>query len=251
MKQIIRLDYKSLRNEAHVELHETADTIIVRNNPQTLGIAALYDEYKPLLDAEVSLLDVIRKSGYTDEIKEADHRRDMLFRGFADAVKSALNHFDSAKREAARRIEIVLNNYGNIAAKTLDQETAAIDDLQRELGGGEYPALVDSLALADWLVQLDAENQTFKTLMMARYGETSLRPTTRMKAARKNTDAAFRNIIDRIEALATVNGVAQYEPFIRELNAVIERYKNILAAEAGRRKKESKNENENKNENPL
>jgi ethanolamine utilization cobalamin adenosyltransferase len=72
--------------------------------------------------------------------------------------------------------------------------------------------------------------------MMARYGETSQRPTSSMKVARKNTDTAFRSIIDQIEALATVNGLAPYEPFIRELNAVIERYKNILAAEAGRRK---------------
>jgi hypothetical protein len=80
---------------------------------------------------------------------------------FADAVKSGLNHFDPAKREAARRIEIVLDNYGNIAAKALDQETAAIDDLLRELRSGDYPALVDSLALADWLVQLDVENRTF------------------------------------------------------------------------------------------
>jgi hypothetical protein len=236
MKAIIRIDYAHLRNEAHVEFHETADTMIVRYNPAALGISVPYGEYKPLLDTEVSLLDIIRKSGYTGEIDGSDHRRDTLFRGFADAVKSGLNHFDTAKREAARRIEIVLNNYGNIAVKPLDQETAAIDDLLRELRSGEYPVLVDSLALADWLVQLDAENQTFKALMMARYGETSQRPATRMRAARKNVDAAFRGIIDHIEALATVNGLAPYEPFIRELNAVIERYKNILAAEAGRRK---------------
>ncbi|MDR1866409.1 MAG: DUF6261 family protein [Bacteroidales bacterium] len=242
MKVIIRINYTHLRNDAHVELHETADAMMVRYNPATLGIDVLYGEYKPLLNAELSLLNVLRKSSYTGEIKEADHRRDMLFRGFADAVKSGLNHFDPAKREAAHRIDIVLDNYGNIAAKALDQETAAIDDLLRELRSGDYPALVDSLALTDWLVQLDAENQTFKTLMLARYGETSQRPTTRMKAARKNTDAAFRNIIDRLEALATVNGITLYEPFIRELNALLERYRNIMAAGAGRRKKESKDE---------
>jgi hypothetical protein len=247
MKAVIRIDYAHLRNEAHVELHETADTIIVRHNPAALGIAVQYGEYKPHLDTEVSLLDVIRKSGYTGELDGSDHRRDTLVRGFSDAVKSGLNHFDPAKREAARRIEIVLNSYGNIAAKALDQETAAIDDLLRELRSGEYPALVDSLALTDWLTQLDAENRTFKRLMMARYGETSQRPTTRMKAARKNTDAAFRGIIDQIEALATVNGMAQYEAFIRELNAILERYKNILAAEAGRRKSIKNYSDENRN----
>jgi hypothetical protein len=239
MKYFLRLDFNSLRNEAHVEFHETADTLIVRHNPAALGITEQYGEYKPVIETEVSLLDILRKSGYTGELDGSDHRRDGLFRGIADYVKSGLNHFDPVKREAARRIEIVLENYGNIAAKTLDQETAAIDDLLRELRDGDYPALVNSFGLGEWLVQLDAENQTFKTLMFARYGETSQRPSTRMKIARKNTDAALRIIIDRVEALATVNGIAQYEAFIRELNAVIERYKNLVAAEAGKRKKSS------------
>jgi hypothetical protein len=183
----------------------------------------------------------------------ADHRRDLLFRGFADAVKSGLNHFDPAKSEAARKIEIVLDNYGNIAAKALDRETAAIDDLLRELRNGDYPTFVGSLALDDWLTQLDAENKSFKALMMARYGEISQRSLSSMKVARKNTDASFRNVIDQVEALATVNGIAQYESFIRELNAVIERYKNIMASEAGRRKKGSKTEdkNETKSEDSL
>jgi hypothetical protein len=242
MKEFIRLDCKSLRNEAHVELHETADTIIVRFNPASLGIEVQYGEYKPLLDIEVSLLDVVRKSGYTSEIDGADHRRDGIFRGFADAVKSGLNHFDPAKREASGRIEVVLNNYGNIAAKSLDRETAAIDDILRELNSGDCPAFVNLLGLADWLVQLDAENQTFKTLMMARYGEVANRPATQMKTARKDVDKAFHTIIDRIEALATVNGIAPYEAFIRELNAVLERYKNIMASEAGRRKKAANKE---------
>jgi hypothetical protein len=50
-------------------------------------------------------------------------------------------------------------------------------------------------------------------------------------------DKAFRELVDRIEALVLLNGAASYEAFIRELNAVLERYKNMLAQRQGKAKK--------------
>jgi hypothetical protein len=243
MKQlIIRLDFAQLRNEAHVELNETVDRLIGNYPPEALGIVSQYQEYQPLFATEVSALDVIRKSEYTGGIYEQDRRRDEVFRGFAATVQSALYHFDPAKREAAARIGKIIETYGNIAAKGYDQETAAIDDLIRELATGESPARVSALALNDWIAQLAAENQTFKALMDERYKESSQRPATRMKAARLATDKALRNIFDQIEALALVNGIAAYQAFIKDVNAVLERYKNILAQDKGRRKKETGDE---------
>jgi hypothetical protein len=226
---IVRIDYSRLRNEVHVELHSTANTLITRFSPDTLGIRKQYDVYKPAFDEEISLLDVVQKSGYTGEIEDQDIRRDAVFRGFADAVKSAENHFNSDKQNAAKRLSIVLDNYGNIAAKPLDQETAAIDDLLRELRGGDYHTLLATLDLNDWLVQLDLDNQRFKELMLARYTETAKRPTSTMRAARTKVDRAFSDIVYTVEALVRINGIAAYEPFINELNTVVERYKNILA----------------------
>jgi hypothetical protein len=240
---MIHLSYESLRNEVHVEYNETADSIVVKHNPQTLGIVPQHNAFKSSLNVEVSILDVIRKSGYTGEISAQDSVRDGIFRGFDDAVKSAENHFNADKRKAAERIRVALDNYGNIAAKSFDQETAAIDDLKRELDDN-YADDIQLLDLTDWLTQLDVENQKFKTLMSERYTETAKRPETRMKAARAETDKALRAMLDMVEALATVNGVEMYQPFINELNAVSERYKNQLAQATGRRAKSKEDETE-------
>jgi hypothetical protein len=236
-KEIIRLNFKNLRNEAHAEYSSTFVTLVDKYTPETLNIKALYDEYKLLFADEISALDVVRKSALTGEIDEQDHIRDGIFRGFAEAVKSALYHFNAAKRDAARRIEVIIENYGNIAAKTLDQETAAIDDLLRELCSATNAPLVTLLGLIDWTEQLETENDKFKQLMLERYTETSQRPTVRMRDARSSVDKCLRAIFDRIEALAMVNGIAACESFIKELNAVNERYKNIAAQEKGAREK--------------
>jgi hypothetical protein len=232
----VKFNYTELRNEAHVAYNETVDGIVVKHNPQMLGISPQYDAFKTSLDTEVDVLDVIRKSEYTSEISAQDHVRDGIFRGFDNAVKSAEDHFNADKRKAAERIRAVLGHYGNIPAKTFDQETAALDDLERELND-HYAADVQLLGLTDWLMQLEIENQKFKLLMSERYVETARRPTTRMKSARNDTDRTLRVMLNMVESLATVNGVEMYHPLINEMNAVSERYKNQLAQAAGRRAK--------------
>jgi cell division protein ZapA (FtsZ GTPase activity inhibitor) len=233
---ITRLNYEKLRNEAHAEYGETIADLIVKYDPQALGIKPGYDVYKTSLDVEISALDVIRKSQYTDEISEQDHIRDGIFRGFADAIKSALNHFDAGKRKAAQRVNIVIEHYGNIAVKAMDQETAAIDDLLRELNDN-YTADIAALNTADWLAQLDTENTRFKTLMAERYTETAQRPSTSMRTARTETDKALRALLNMLEALIMVNGADKYAALADEINAVNKRYKNLIAQSEGRKEK--------------
>jgi hypothetical protein len=220
------------------------DGIMTRYDLQTLGILPQYTAYKGALNIEVDTLDIVLKSEYTGEISAQDSVRDGIFRGLADAVKSALHHFNADKRSAAEKISIVVENYGNIAAKSFDQETAAIDDLLRELNNS-HAADIQLLSLDDWLSQLDSENRTFKELMSKRYAETARRPATRMKAARAGTDSALRALLDMLEALVAVNGPDTYLPFINELNAVSERYKNQIAQMAGRKIKIKKGEQKN------
>jgi hypothetical protein len=232
---IIRLNLQHLRNEVHVEMNEEIFRPLRKYNPATLGVTLQYNRYKTAYDAEVAVLDVILKSEYTAEIHDQDHRRDGIYRGFSDEIQSSCRHFNPEKREAGLRVKNVLDHYGNISAKPLDQETAAIDDLLRELTSGVYPPLITTLGCGDWLTQLDIENKALKALMAKRYDESAKRPTTNMRITRQETDRSLHALFDQIEALVLVNGITAYEPFIRDVNAILERYKNILAQEAGRR----------------
>jgi hypothetical protein len=232
----LKILLENLRNKTHVEYLETIRRLIEKFNPDILGIRLEYDMYISLLTDEILVLDVIYKSEITDEINAQDHVRDAIFRGFSDAIKSGLNHYDENKRNAAYKIEVVLEHFGNIAILTLDEETAAIEDLIRELKTENNTNLLATLGLTDWLPELSNANDKFKDLMMMRYTEVSQRPSIRMKEIRTAVNKAFRNMIDQLEALIKVKGMAGYEDFIKETNAVTERYKRILAQEGGNRK---------------
>jgi hypothetical protein len=232
---IIRFSYEHLRNESHVEFHTTVNTLFGRFGPTTLGIDTLYAVYAPLLAEEVTALDIIRRSELTAEIAEKDHERDSLYRGFVDNVKSQLHHYDLTKREAARKIEVILEHYGNIAHKSLDAETAAIEDLYNELLKQQnYPQVI-TLGLGPWMEELIQSSRRLQQLMIDRYDEAAQRPDVRMRSIREEVDKVFRSILDLLEALVRVNGPDTNKAFLTELNIVMERYKTILAQEAGRR----------------
>jgi hypothetical protein len=243
-KLITRIDLHSLKNETHVEFNDDVDITIVGHNPQTLGIQPLYNKYKGALNSEKTSLDFIAKSAFTEEISRQDHERDMVYRGTVSVVQAAEHHFDPEQRAAARRINIVVERYGNISKKTLDDESAAIDDLIREL---RQPALAPDIALIGldpWLVRLEYENGTFRHLKKERYNETAGKTPVRMKTARTETDKYYLAMISQIET-NQLAGIPVNEAFVRELNAVIERFKHILAQEIGERKpKPAPNETE-------
>jgi hypothetical protein len=238
--KIIRLRYEYLRNEPHVAYHESVVALFGTFTPASLNIQPQYNAYASAYEKEVSALDIIRRSELTAEIEEQDRKRDLVYRGFVDTVKGAIKHFDAQKRTAALKVENVIAHYGNIGTKTLDGETAAIDDLFRELTMN-YKAEIYAIDVVEWLEQLRVANAEFKTLVADRYAETAARPDVQMKAARKDVDAAFRALLNQIDALVLVNGSANYDAFIAALNAISERYKNILAQEAGMRKKDKEN----------
>ncbi|MDR1675424.1 MAG: DUF6261 family protein [Tannerella sp.] len=233
---LTRVDFSHMRNEQHVTYFEMADALFVKYPTGVPALVSHYDAFKTNYGVEVSLLDTILNSPYTKKIEQADHERDEIFGGLNAFVQSFERHFDSNLRDAAAVIRRILKQYGNIARKALDQETAAIDDLLRELRDGNTPTAVQQLGLEPWMERLETANNHFKTLMLDRNAETAQRSATRMKDARKAVDRSFIQLIIQLEATVRVNGREPFEALIDELNAHTLRYKNILAQEAGARK---------------
>ncbi|MDR1339929.1 MAG: DUF6261 family protein [Prevotellaceae bacterium] len=229
---ILRINLNGLKNETHVQFNEGIDSVFVKYSPQTLGIQPLYLHYRDAFNNELDALDYIGRSELTAKIVAQDRKRDSIYRGFVDSVKGAGNHFEPAHREAANLVLNIFSHYGNIARKTLDDETAAINDLVRELNLPVPAQAVSLLGANVWLNKLVEENNIFTELMKERYSETAGKTSFRMKAMRVETDKYWHAMVSQIEN-QILAGTVINENFIRELNAVIERFKHILAQEIG------------------
>jgi hypothetical protein len=222
-KRIVRLDLYKLHNEAWFQFFTEFKDLVTRFNPEVLDVNELFIMFMVLYGKADIALEVIRKSSETAQMEEADRKRDHTFRGFIDATKSGLNHFDPIKQQAATKLLVLVDHYGNIADKSLNEETATIHNFLQELTGAYAPQIA-ALGLADWVTELETKNNEFEDLVKQRNTEVSERTKFRMVEVRKETQDVYREIIDRIEALILINGDNAYSAFIDELNTYIKKY---------------------------
>jgi hypothetical protein len=227
-KIIIRINLHQLKNETHVQFNDSIDPLFVRFNPQVPSITPLYGLYRTALDHEVAALDFIRASELTEQITEKDHVRDGIYRGLHSMLKGFTRHFEQDFKEAAHRLLDIFDHYGDIAQRSLDDETAAINDLLREFEMPVAAADIQLLGLGSWVCKLKNENLEFVALMQDRYSEVAGRTPYRMITTRTATDKYYLAIVNHLEAIV-LTGSDEANELITEMNVIIERYKGILA----------------------
>ena len=237
--KISTLKLKNLRNEEHFQFQTGFNDLVIQFTPATLGIVNEYMVYSSLFSSEGLALDIIIKSAITDELAIADMKRDATFSGLASAVKSGTKHFSAEVKQAAARVQVVFDTYGNVAKKGYDEETAAINSLITDLNS-TYAADVPLLGIAGWITELKANNDAFDTLKKSRYIEEACKTQLRMKQVRTEVDAAYKAIVERINALIIVNGDRLYASFVNELNERIDQFNLVLAQREGRNAKDDK-----------
>jgi hypothetical protein len=222
--KITKLDTTHLRNDAHFQFHTEFRDLVVLHNPLTLKVKPQFDSYLPLYNRVDDALKKIVKSEFTAKIHEADKARDEIYLGIVETNTAALRHFNPNVRQAAERLKILFDTYGNVANKPLNEETSAIYNILQELKG-KYTADVESVGITQWVTELETRNLAFEALVKERFDETAARTTDIvMKQAMAQLDEVYKTIVERINALAVVEGVVAYEAFIKTLNAVIAKY---------------------------
>jgi len=231
--KVEHLKLSHLRNDAHFQFFTDFKELVERFDATTLKIQTQFNTFLALFADEDTALKKIMKSALTAEIQEADKYRDVIWRGMIDTNKGALNHFSESVRQAAGRLKIVFDTYGNVAKKPLDEETSAIYNVLQDMKG-KYAADASTVELTGWMTELDKANTAFENLMRERYDEAALKTDLVLKEVRVKVDEVYNVITERINAAIIIEGEATYREFVTTLNTVIKRYSDILAQRKGR-----------------
>ena len=94
------------------------------------------------------------------------------------------------------------------------------------------------LNLDVWITDLKTKEEAFLAAAAARTEADAARQVGIVKETRTAAEAAYRSLVDTVNALAMINGDAAYATFIDHVNAMIERQKAISKARSTRAKKE-------------
>jgi hypothetical protein len=244
-----KINLSNLRNDEHFQYHSEFKALIEKYGPEILKVTEKYGVYKPLFDDENEALVVVRKSEYAQAIEESNKLRKSIYRGFSNAIKSALDHFDAAKKAAAMRIKLLLDQLGKMSDKSGNEKSTTMIKLVEELQG-PYAADVAILALGEWVTQLDTHNKSYISNNKERFSEDAEKTEINLGDARKELDKAYRSICEHIDAYIVINGPGVHEQFLRELNSRADKYNDILAQRKGRSKKNNKKNGKDTNSSP-
>jgi hypothetical protein len=222
-----------LRNEAHYQFISAVIALLMRFPWLTDRLGELFGLLQTLFAKEDTVVDYIRKSDFSAKIADADERLDNAIIGFGETVKGALHHFREAVADAALSLTNLMKTYGNIIRKNYDEELAAITNLLQELEGAYADKVIVISGLAEWITEIKAASAELASLLALRNTEKAAKPQERMGTVRREVDAAYRDVVAKIEALALIEGADAYAPVINELNALVERFNKIRARKAG------------------
>jgi hypothetical protein len=236
--KILRIKLTKMRNEEWFQFFTEFKTFVTQATPEALDIEALYATFLALYGQADNSLETMRKSSYTSEIVRLDGVRDSTYQGLTEAVKSGLHHYLTPIREAAGKLEVILDHYGNLSVKSYNEETAGIYNLLQDFRA--KAAEVSILNLSGWLDELEANNQAFETAILARNAEGAGNiADVNMLEIRRQTDRCYLDTVERLEALMLIRGDAAFAGFVNQLNTNIERYKSALSRR-GHHKEEEK-----------
>lgn len=224
MKEIASISLERLNNGAHflfatnMVAHAEADTKLKEKT------ASLITALRTAVTQEDTDLKISQKSLLTDDIVEADAQRDALFGGYKKAVKG-YDGFPVADIAAAAKVLLQhLKDYNIDPQGQLDKETGLLINFISDLEG-KYASQVTALSLTPFVTNLKVANEKVRSLTSERTDESMTRPIGALKASRTATDAAYRNLVKMVNALAMVEGEADYASFIDYVNTEIVHYK--------------------------
>ena len=234
--KILKFTIGKMQNSEHFQFMKEFRNLAIQFSPAALKIAKFFVAFVALFEREDECLMLLKKSSYTEQLGNADRKRDGLFRGLVDLVNSALKHFSEEVVAAAKRLKILFDTYGNLARLGDNKETSGIYNLVQDLEG-KFAADLELIGGTAWVAQLKESNEAFEALVNARYDEATEKPEDRMKDIRAEIDEVYRDITMAVESFAKLTDnpaeIARYKGFIDKLNVIVKDYKDRIAQREG------------------
>ncbi|MDR1371952.1 MAG: DUF6261 family protein [Dysgonamonadaceae bacterium] len=217
----------------HFEFHEVSYETCAKYS-QSLIAQAMIEAYYRAFEQESIIYKWMKKSEYTEEKAKVDQKRNSVYIGMKEIVVGNTRNFDSEVVKAAEHILRRLDNYGDVPHLGYDAQTAATESIIQHLNSPAYQEAVTLLNLEPWIHELTVLNKAFKTLVFETQIEHTEKPGISSKDARRQTDLALRAITDNITSRINLEGPAQFIPFIKNFNTMVDHYNTVVHEHYGR-----------------
>ena len=231
MKQIEAIKLKDMKSGSHFLFITDAVGLATADAKVKTKVTTELTALQTALKAEDDALALSKANLLSKEIKAIDAERDKHYKALRKAIKFFLSHPDAQLVKAAARLEQLLKDYNINPAMQLDRETGLllnlISDLETKLA-----ADVTALALTPVVQAMKQANDKLREVTRARANDRAVQIVGQLKQAQHASDEAYRTLVQKVNALAVVEGEADYADFISKMNEQVKHYKQEVLPKA-------------------
>lgn len=175
-------------------------------------------------------------------VTEGDRRRDFAWYIAYNYAKAMCDSPVEAKRIAAAVILALFDKYGDPRKLPQTQESGILHNLIQDLEDAETEVL--AIDFQDWLDELKKSEKEFVAMVEQRTGERAARIKGIITQRRRETEAAYRDMIKAINAHYYTTEDGEYGALIDRLNVLISQQKTVLKTRSTNNAKKNNSEGE-------
>jgi len=190
---------------------------------KALKIESQATEFETRLQAFDDALKESRKTGKTTRLHELDELRDEMVVGLYGHVKSQLNYPVPAVAQAAQSLWFIMEKHGTkIQDLPVREESGTLKKLLQDLNTPESLANLQTTTATPWKEKTEEYNKQYDDLYSDRTVVEANYKVGLTKAERGNTQTAFTNLCEQINALGRVNGADPYKELSDFINRTVD-----------------------------
>ena len=231
MKEINGIDLAHMKSGAHFLFITDTVGLATADAKVKTKVTAELTALQTALKAEDDALALSKANLLSKEIKAIDAERDKHYKALRKAITFFLNHPDAELVKAAARLEQLLKDYNINPAMQLDRETGLLLNLISDLET-KSAADVTALALTPVVQAMKQANDKLREVTRARANDRAVQIVGQLKQAQHASDEAYRTLVQKVNALAVVEGEADYADFISKMNEQVKHYKQEVLTKA-------------------
>ena len=231
MKHIEPISLEHMSNGSHFLFITDTVGLATADAKVKTKVTAELTALQTALKAEDDALALSKANLLSKEIKAIDAERDKHYKALRKAITFFLNHPDAQLVKAAARLEQLLKDYNINPAMQLDRETGLLLNLISDLET-KSAADVTALALTPVVQAMKQANDKLREVTRARANDRAVQIVGQLRQAQHASDEAYRTLVQKVNALAVVEGEADYADFISKMNEQVKHYKQEVLTKA-------------------
>ena len=199
------------------------------------------NDFTTAVDAFDDALKASATNPATATATAADDARDASWRGGNNYLTAMCAYPDAEIAAYAAEAKSLFDKYGDPTKLAQTEESGVLHNLLQDLEALDSSKRT-ALNLDVWITDLKTKEEAFLAAAAQRTEADAARQVGIVKETRTAAETAYRSLVDTVNALAMINGDAEYATFIDHVNAMIERQKAISKARVTRAKKKEDEE---------